>query len=238
MSSSAASVLFRQFRELTDPKKGIPSFHIELENNNIFLWNVGVMVLNEDSIYHGGYFKAQMKFPAEFPFQPPSFRFTPPIYHPNVYKDGKLCVSILHAAGDPTSEEPDAETWSPVQTVETVLISIISLLEDPNINSPANVDAAVDWRKNRKAYNAHVKAEVERSKQDIPPDFIMPTANTAYSGTNPPHEQNDTIDENFWYDSDQSYEEDSLMEDFEEDDEEAEDEEDEDISENINSENK
>lgn len=225
MSNSASAVLFRQYRELTDPKKRIPSFHIELENDNIFLWNIGVMVLNEDSIYHGGYFKAQMRFPQEYPFKPPSFRFTPPIYHPNVYKDGKLCISILHPAGDPTSDEPDAETWSPVQTVETVLISIILLLEDPNISSPANVDAAVDYRKNQKAYNAKVKAEVERSKQDIPPDFVMPTASTAYSGNNSGADQNDTIDENFWYDLDQSFEDDSLMEDFEEEEDEEEDEE-------------
>lgn len=239
VASGAASVLFRQFRELTDAKKGIPSFHIELENNNIFLWNVGVMVLNDDSIYHGGYFKAQMKFPSDFPYSPPSFRFTPPIYHPNVYKDGKLCISILHPAGDPTTDEPDAETWSPVQTVETVLISILSLLEDPNINSPANVDAAVDWRKNRKAYNAKVKAEVERSKQDIPEDFVMPTAKTAYSSSTPHNDQNDTIDENFWYDSEQSYDEDSLMEDFEEEEDgQFEEDDEEDISSNTDCENK
>lgn len=226
--SSATSVLYRQYRQLTDPKKRIPSFHIELENDNIFSWNIGVMVLNKDSIYHGGYFKAQMKFPHDYPFKPPTFRFTPPIHHPNVYKDGKLCISILHTAGDQTSQEPDAETWSPVQTVESVLISIISLLEDPNVDSPANVDAALDWRKDKKAYYAKVQAEVQRSKQDIPEDFVMPTSiQTAYSGSvpgNPDEANNETIDENFWYDSDQSFEEDSLMEDnFEEDDDDEED---------------
>ncbi|KAH3900726.1 SCF E2 ubiquitin-protein ligase catalytic subunit CDC34 SCDLUD_003731 [Saccharomycodes ludwigii] len=175
--STAASLLLRQYRELTDPKKAIPSFHIELsDDDNIFVWNIGVMVLNEDSIYHGGYFKAQMKFPDDFPFSPPSFRFTPAIYHPNVYRDGRLCISILHQSGDPTSEEPDSETWSPVQTVESVLISIVSLLEDPNINSPANVDAAVDYRKHPDQYKQRVKMEVERSKQDIPDGFIMPNS--------------------------------------------------------------
>lgn len=179
--NTAASILLRQYRELTDPKKAIPSFNIELEDDsNIFVWNIGVMVLNEDSIYHGGYFKSQMRFPNDFPFSPPQFRFTPAIYHPNVYRDGRLCISILHQSGDPMTDEPDAETWSPVQTVESVLISIVSLLEDPNISSPANVDAAVDYRKNPEQYRQRVKMEVERSKQDIPAGFIMPTSESAY----------------------------------------------------------
>lgn len=204
--STAASLLLRQYRELTDPKKAIPSFHIELEDDsNIFVWNIGVMVLNEESIYHGGYFKAQMRFPEDFPFSPPQFRFTPAIYHPNVYRDGRLCISILHQSGDPMTDEPDAETWSPVQTVESVLISIVSLLEDPNISSPANVDAAVDYRKNPEQYKQRVKMEVERSKQDIPQGFVMPTSDSAYvSKLGKREEPEDTKDmaDNFWYDSD------------------------------------
>lgn len=178
-------------------------------------------MLNEDSIYHGGYFKAQMRFPDDFPFSPPQFRFTPAIYHPNVYRDGRLCISILHQSGDPMTDEPDAETWSPVQTVESVLISIVSLLEDPNISSPANVDAAVDFRKNPEQYKQRVKMEVERSKQDIPPGFEMPTSDTAYLSQHKnenPHEQHQNqrdISENFWYDSDLEDDEDvgSLMND-------------------------
>lgn len=220
--STAASLLLRQYRELTDPKKAIPSFHIELEDDsNIFVWNIGVMVLNEDSIYHGGYFKAQMRFPDDFPFSPPQFRFTPAIYHPNVYRDGRLCISILHQSGDPMTDEPDAETWSPVQTVESVLISIVSLLEDPNISSPANVDAAVDCRKNPEQYKQRVKMEVERSKQDIPAGFEMPASDTAYlsqhkhESTQDPHGGQKDMSENFWYDSDMDEEDDvgSLMND-------------------------
>lgn len=232
LKSSAASLLLRQYRELTDPKKAIPSFHIELDDDsNIFVWNIGVMVLNEDSIYHGGYFKAQMRFPDDFPFSPPQFRFTPAIYHPNVYRDGRLCISILHQSGDPTTDEPDAETWSPVQTVESVLISIVSLLEDPNISSPANVDAAVDYRKNPDQYKQRVKMEVERSKQDIPQGFVMPTSDSAAYvskiSKQDEVEDNKDIADNFWYDSDLDGDEDGnggLHDDsfsFEEDDDET-----------------
>lgn len=217
-SKSAAAILQRQYKDLTDPKKGIPSFHIGLDDDNIFLWNIGIMVLNKESMYHGGYFKGQMRFPSDFPFSPPTFRFTPAIYHPNIYKDGRLCISILHQGGDPTSDEPENETWTPAQTVESVLISIISLLEDPNVNSPANVDASVELRKNPDAYKKKILQEVERSKNDIPEDFIMPElelfAYGASSNNNKDYEQ-DPVDEDFWYDSEEeSFDEESLMDDI------------------------
>lgn len=222
----------RQYRELTDPKKGVPSFHIELADDNIFLWNIGVMVLNEDSVYHGGFFKLQMKFPQDYPFSPPQFRFTPSIYHPNVYRDGRLCISILHQAGDATTDEPDSETWSPAQTVESVLISIVSLLEDPNISSPANVDAAVDWRKNPEHYKLKVQQEVERSKQDIPKDFVMPTGSSTLYGSAHSHqeeEEEEVVDDEFWYDSEEEEsfdDEDSIMDDVEDVEDDEDDEED------------
>ncbi|CAX40726.1 E3 ubiquitin ligase complex SCF subunit, putative [Candida dubliniensis CD36] len=239
-SKSAAAILQRQYKDLTDPKKGIPSFHIELDDDNIFLWNIGVMVLNPESLYHGGYFKGQMRFPQDFPFSPPSFRFTPALYHPNVYRDGRLCISILHQGGDPTSDEPESETWSPAQTVESVLISIISLLDDPNGNSPANIDASVEFRKNYNEYKKKVLQEVERSKKDIPEDFIMPeTSDNAYSNYHNLKNKEvveEPVDEDFWYESEEeeSFDEESLMDEnmddqFEDDDEEEEDDEDEDM---------
>lgn len=232
-SKSAAAILQRQFKDLTDPKKGIPSFHIELDDDNIFLWNIGIMVLNKDSMYHGGYFKGQMRFPSDFPFSPPTFRFTPAIYHPNVYRDGRLCISILHQGGDPTSDEPDSETWSPAQTVESVLISIVSLLEDPNVNSPANIDASVELRKNPDAYKKKVLQEVQRSKTDIPEGFVIPESDVAaYGGAGAGNKEleQEPVDEDFWYDSeDESFDEESLMDDVEEEEDDVEEEEDSDV---------
>ncbi|CDK27616.1 unnamed protein product [Kuraishia capsulata CBS 1993] len=224
MASSAARVLHREFRELTDPRKGIPSFHIELDNDNIFLWNVGVMVLNKDSVYNGAYLKAQMKFPSDYPFSPPSFRFTPAIYHPNVYRDGRLCISILHTSGNEASDEPDNETWSPAQSSRSVLISIVSLLEDPNISSPANVDAALDYRKNPEEYKRKVQTEVARSKQDIPRDFTMPTTDDAYGQAVAEDYLSDSDD---FFGGEDSYDEDDVSFGEDDDVEMSEDEEDE-----------
>jgi len=61
-----------------------------------------------------------------------------------VYDDGKVCISILHPPGeDEMSGELPEERWLPTQSVSTILLSVISLLSDPNFSSPANVDASV-----------------------------------------------------------------------------------------------
>ena len=61
-----------------------------------------------------------------------------------VFKDGEVCISILHEPGeDKYGYEKPSERWLPIHTVETILISVISMLADPNDESPANVDAAV-----------------------------------------------------------------------------------------------
>lgn len=117
-----------------------------------------------------------MTFSNSYPYSPPTFRFLEPIFHPNIYSDGKLCISILHAPGeDEQSGESASERWSPLQGVESVLRSILLLLDDPEISSPANVDAGVMYRDNRTQYIAKARAAVEASKKDIPKDFVMPT---------------------------------------------------------------
>lgn len=126
------------------------------------------------------------------------FRFLRPLYHPNIYEDGKLCISILHAPGeDEMSGELAAERWSPAQRVESVLISILSLLDDAEVSSPANVDAGVMLRKDPEQYKETVRENVEASKKDIPEGFVMPTHESTMKR---PVEKADDLD--FWADSD------------------------------------
>ncbi|OJD31607.1 ubiquitin conjugating enzyme [Diplodia corticola] len=155
--------------------------NIELVNENIFEWDVALIVLNPDSIYYGGYFKAKMNFPKNYPFSPPDFKFMRPLWHPNVYPDGRLCISILHPPGeDEMSGELASERWSPAQRVESVLLSILSLLDDGEPSSPANVDAGVMLRKDPAQYKEMIKRDLEVSKQDIPEDYVMPTHEDAF----------------------------------------------------------
>ena len=155
--------------------------NISLINDNIFEWSVALIVLNPDSLYYGGYFKARMTFPKNYPYQPPDFVFERPLWHPNVYMNMRLCISILHQPGDDAmSGELAGERWSPVQRVESVLISVLSLLDDAECSSPANVDAGVMLRNDPESYKRRVAEDRETSKQDIPPGLELPTHESAF----------------------------------------------------------
>ena len=76
--------------------------------------------------------------------------FTGPRALLSVHADGEVCISILHEPGeDKYGYERAEERWLPVHTVETIMLSVISMLADPNDSSPANVDAAVSHRRLR-----------------------------------------------------------------------------------------
>ncbi|CAL5871758.1 uncharacterized protein PFLUO_LOCUS6011 [Penicillium psychrofluorescens] len=190
----ADKILMREYHTLGQEKW----VNVELHNDDIFNWDVALIVLNPDSLYYGGYFRASMTFPTNYPYAPPKFRFLQPLLHPNIYKDGKLCISILHTPGDDEmSGELASERWSPAQRVESVLISILSLLDDAEVSSPANVDAAVMLRKNPETYRALVKADVEESRKYIPASFTMPTHESTLQ-----KEEVEKEDPGFWADSD------------------------------------
>ena len=129
------------------------------------------------------------------------------------------------------SGETAAERWSPVQRVETVLISILSLLDDAEVSSPANVDAGVMLRNKPDEYKAMVNKDLELSKADIPAGFVMPTHETAWK-----KKEDEGDFDMSWEDSDvesfggseSDFDEDEEMDsDMEGDEEEDEDEEDE-----------
>lgn len=82
----------------------------------------------------------------------------------SVYPDGRVCISILHAPGDdPMGYESSAERWSPVQSVEKILLSVVSMLAEPNDESGANVDASKMWRENREKFNEIANQIVKKS---------------------------------------------------------------------------
>ncbi|OMH81947.1 Ubiquitin-conjugating enzyme E2-18 kDa [Zancudomyces culisetae] len=89
-------------------------------------------------------------------------RFTCKMFHPNVYENGEVCISILHPPGeDPNMYESSSERWSPVQSVEKILLSVLSMIAEPNDESGANVDASKIFRENREEYNRIVRENVK-----------------------------------------------------------------------------
>lgn len=164
MSDQAVLLLRKQLKELSrNPIEGFSAGLVD--DSNVFEWAVTIMG-PPDTMYEGGFFNATMTFPPEYPNKPPVVKFLSEMWHPNVYPDGKVCISILHTPGDdPHGYEKADERWSPVQTVETIMLSIISMLSSPNDESPANIDAAKQFRDDRAGFRKKVAQCVRRSQE-------------------------------------------------------------------------
>ncbi|KAI0033038.1 ubiquitin-conjugating enzyme/RWD-like protein [Vararia minispora EC-137] len=160
-------LLRRQLLELT--KHPVEGFSAGLvDENNLYEWEI-LIIGPPDTLYEGGFFKARLTFPPEFPLLPPEMKFITPMWHPNIYPDGKVCISILHMPGDDQYGYEDAgERWLPVHSVESILLSVISLLssDTPNLDSPANVDAAKEVRTDLTGYKKKVRRLVRRSAEE------------------------------------------------------------------------
>ena len=102
-----ATLLMKQLGALNkDPNE---SFSVGMADDNIFKWNV-LIVGPPDSMYEGGFFKAVLDFPDDFPNSPPVMTFTSTMFHPNIYPDGKVCISILHPPGEDKFNEFESAT--------------------------------------------------------------------------------------------------------------------------------
>ena len=80
-------------------------------------------------------------------------KFVPPLFHPNVYPSGTVCLSILN----------EDEAWKPAITVRELLLGIQDLLNEPNPESPAQADAYNLFRKDRVEYEKRVKRVVREN---------------------------------------------------------------------------
>jgi len=210
-SSSATSAMRALALELKslqdDPLEGMEAKLIN--EDNLFEWEVALFG-PPDTLYQGGYFKANMKFPADYPYSPPSVRFITKVWHPNVYENGDLCISILHPpVDDPQSGELPCERWNPTQNVRTILLSVVSLLNEPNTFSPANVDASVMYRRWKdskgkdKEYEHIIRKQVQSSKLDAEREGIsVPSTMEEYlqKAKKPNQNQHATDIDDFYHD--------------------------------------
>jgi len=154
MAKSPSAVLRLQsdLRQIsTDPPQGCSAS--PASDSNIFVWRASIFG-PPDSAWEGGIFSLRLTFSEDYPTSAPRVRFTSQMFHPNIYQDGSICLDIIQ------------DKWSPVHSISTILTSIQSLLTDPNVKSPANVEAAKLYSTNRTEYNRRVRRVSARSVDD------------------------------------------------------------------------
>ena len=137
--------LKRLQKELLDISKDTPAnCSAGLLSNDLFIWQATIIGPSETP-YEGGIFRLKMVFPTDYPFKSPSVTFTTRIYHPNINENGSICLDILK------------DQWSPVLTVSKLLLSICSLLNEPNPNDPLIPSIANLYKTNREQFNANAR---------------------------------------------------------------------------------
>ncbi|KAG7950831.1 hypothetical protein I3843_13G136100 [Carya illinoinensis] len=143
-SVDSQSVLKRLQSELMalmmSGESGISAFP---EDDNIFCWK-GTITGSKDTVFEGTEYKLSFLFSNDYPFKPPKVKFETGCFHPNVDVFGNICLDILQ------------DKWSSAYDVRTILLSIQSLLGEPNISSPLNTQAAQLWS-NQEEYRKMVE---------------------------------------------------------------------------------
>ena len=148
MSSSAC--IKRLQRELQEIKKNPPSNCSAdvISSNDISKWKAQIYG-PKDTPFEGGTFNLELFFGKEYPFKAPTVKFTTRVYHPNISRNGEICLDILKSQ------------WSPALSVQKVLLSVCSLLTDPNPSDPLVTEAANLYISNQTKYNERVKEYVK-----------------------------------------------------------------------------
>ncbi|XP_075395112.1 ubiquitin-conjugating enzyme E2 D2-like isoform X2 [Tenrec ecaudatus] len=112
--------------------------------DDMFHWQ-GTIMGPANSPYQGGIFFLSIYFPTDYPYHPPEITFTTRIYHPNISKRGNICLDILKSE------------WSPALTIAKVLLSICSLLCDPNPDDPVVPSIAKTYKTDREKFDKLAK---------------------------------------------------------------------------------
>lgn len=112
-------------------EKGVSAFP---EGDNLFKW-IATIDGPKDTVYEGLKFKLSMEFTTKYPYVAPNVQFVTTCFHPNIDCEGNICLDVLK------------DKWTVLYDVRTLLLSIQSLLNEPNLNSPLDPLAASLWPK-------------------------------------------------------------------------------------------
>ena len=147
---SKSTLLRRLTHEVSEMKSNPPSnCSAGPIGDDLRKWE-GTIIGPKGSPFENGVFNLKIGFPANYPFAPPDVKFDTPVYHPNINKGGAICLDILK------------DQWSPALSISTVLLSICSLLTDPNPNDPLEPDVARMYKDNKLQYEVTARSWTEK----------------------------------------------------------------------------
>ncbi|KAG7537748.1 Ubiquitin-conjugating enzyme E2 [Arabidopsis suecica] len=140
----------RILKELKDLQKDPPtSCSAGPVAEDMFHWQATIMGPSE-SPYAGGVFLVTIHFPPDYPFKPPKVAFRTKVFHPNINSNGSICLDILK------------EQWSPALTISKVLLSICSLLTDPNPDDPLVPEIAHMYKTDKNKYESTARSWTQK----------------------------------------------------------------------------
>jgi ubiquitin-protein ligase len=119
-------------------------YSVNPRENNFLIWDF-MLIGPSDCYYEGGIFDGRIEFPQDYPIKPPKVIFNN-ILHPNIHTNGDVCISILHQGTDQFGYEKDYERWNPSHGIDSIMMSILSMISEPNFESPANIDCSKLWK--------------------------------------------------------------------------------------------
>eukprot|EP00581_Thalassiosira_minuscula_P017772 CAMPEP_0183722768 /NCGR_PEP_ID=MMETSP0737-20130205/14633_1 /TAXON_ID=385413 /ORGANISM="Thalassiosira miniscula, Strain CCMP1093" /LENGTH=217 /DNA_ID=CAMNT_0025953003 /DNA_START=1 /DNA_END=654 /DNA_ORIENTATION=+ len=94
----------------------------------------------EGSPFESGIFLVTVNITGRYPFEPPRCRFLTPLYHPNIDSGGRICLDTL--------KSPPAGSWSPAVSLPSLLLSIRSLMAEPNPDDGLVPDISELYKRN------------------------------------------------------------------------------------------
>jgi len=147
-----------------DPPEGISA---SPSDESLMAWDA-VICGPSGTPYEDGIFELSLVFTGEYPFKPPRVKFVSEVFHPNVAKDGRICLDILD------------DTWSPSMDIRSIMVSIQSLLVNPDIHlipdHAANQEAESLYVRDKSAYASRIRDLVRKQIESDTPSTTEPNS--------------------------------------------------------------